>query len=189
MMTATNSDRTRFFIALLPPQLVQEEANSLIRELSDRYRTRTAKAPPHITIQAPFLWDPANIADLTTSLHAFTQTQPAIPVGLQGFGAFPPRVLFINVLKTPELLKLQTALLLHLEQTLDIVDPVAKRRPFAPHLTLASRNLTRQTFQQARADLELRSFEFQFVSDRLTLLIHDGQRWQIHSEYACTSKQ
>lgn len=183
-MVSADPSCTRFFIALIPPKAIQIYAQNLIHELNDRYHTRTSKAPPHITLQAPFLWNPDQISELDTSLRRFTQGQSAIPVSLQGFGSFPPRVLFINVLKTPELLGLQARLLVHLEQTLEIVDPVAKRRPFSPHLTIASRNLTRQTFRQAWSELQDRSVQFEFVGDRLSLLIHDGHQWQIHHEYA-----
>jgi 2'-5' RNA ligase len=92
-------------------------------------------------------------------------------------------VLYINVVRTPELLRLQAALRDYLEAELGIVDPKAKQRPFAPHLTVASRNLTGATFRQAWAELQPRSFEFQFVAEQLTLLIYRGQRWQVQGEF------
>jgi 2'-5' RNA ligase len=184
-MSATSDDRpfTRFFIALLPPAPVQAYATDVIRELSDRYRSRTAKAPPHITLQPPFLWRLESVTDLETCLSAFAQSQPAIPITLSGFGAFAPRVLYINVLKSSELLSVQANLMAQLEETLGIVDSQSKRRSFSPHMTVASRNLTRQTFQQAWTDLQPRPVQFEFVSDRLTLLLHDGQCWQIRAEF------
>ncbi|MBE9181842.1 2'-5' RNA ligase family protein [Oculatella sp. LEGE 06141] len=184
-MTSENLDQAhpRFFIALLPPQAIQEYADGVIQELSDRYHTRTAKAPPHVTLQPPFRWSLEAIATLEDCLYRFATEQMAVPITLAGFGAFAPRVLYINVLKTTELLTLQASLMLRLEQTLAIVDPVAKRRPFAPHMTVASRNLTRSIFKQAWTELQQRRIEFQFVGDRLTLLIHDGHRWHIRSEF------
>ncbi len=182
MADLSGSSQSRFFIALIPPIAVQDYANVLIQELSARYSTRTANAPPHVTLQAPFLWQLTAAAELESCLQAFAKTVAPVPVKLVGFGAFAPRVLYINVLKTPELLMLQSKLLMHLEQQLQIIDPVAKSRPFTPHLTLASRKLTRQTFRQAWEELQLRSVEFEFVGDRLTLLLHNGQQWQVQSE-------
>lgn len=174
---------SRFFVALIPSVEVQEYANQVIRELGDRYRTRTSKAPPHITLQPPFLWQPETVADLENCLKRVAQEHPPVPLMLSGFGAFAPRVLYMNVLKTPELLTLQTHLMARLEAQLGIVDPVSKRRPFSPHLTVASRNLTRRTFNQAWAELSQQPVAFECVVDRLTLLIHNGQRWQIQSEF------
>lgn len=175
--------QTRFFVALLPPIEIQTYAEDVIQELGQHYRTRTAKAPPHITLQPPFLWANASVSLLEATLAQFASEQTVVPIQLSGFGAFAPRVLYMNVLRTPELLEQQAALMNKLEIELGIVDPVSKKRPFAPHLTVASRNLTRQTFRAAWAELQSRSVEFQFVAERLTLLSHDGQRWQIRAEF------
>lgn len=172
----------RFFVALLPPAHVQDYAIDVIRELGDRYRTRTSKAPPHITLKPPFDWPLATAPALKQQLQDFAQTQAAAPIRLSGFGAFAPRVLYVNVAKTPTLLMLQANLLAHLETSLGIVDPQSKRRPFAPHLTVASRNLTRQTFTLAWADLQQRPVEFEFTVQTLTLLIHQGRQWDIHAD-------
>ena len=207
MTLATAPDEVRFFIALIPPVEVQDYANSVIRELSDRYHTRTSPSPPHITLQAPFLWQMAHLSRLETCLDQFTrqsaqrqspqsqsaqsqsaqsqsaQSQPAVPIVLSGFDNFAPRVLYINVLKTPELMMLQARLMAHLETHLGIVDPIAQHRPFSPHMTVASRHLTPATFQQAWSELQLRPVEFEWVSDRFALLLHDGQRWQVRSQF------
>ncbi|HEY9647026.1 MAG TPA: 2'-5' RNA ligase family protein [Chroococcidiopsis sp.] len=195
--------KPRFFVALLPPAAIADYANGVIRELGDRFQTRTAKAPPHVTLQPPFVWPMAQVADLERCLGAFAGSQAAVPVCLSGFGAFAPRVLYINVLKTPALMALQAELSAELEQTLGIVDAKGKQRGFSPHMTVASRNLTPQVFKQAWPLLQARSpdpslnpspdpspnpslehsLEEQFMGDRLTLLIHDGQQWQIQSEF------
>ncbi|NJO41138.1 MAG: 2'-5' RNA ligase family protein [Cyanobacteria bacterium CRU_2_1] len=184
-MSTGEKPSVRFFIALMPPDEIQDYANQAIEALSDRYHTRTAKAPPHITLQPPFLWQPDATQQLEMRVNEFARRQAIVPVTLSGFGAFAPRVLYINVLKTPELLTLQANLMNYLEETLGIVDPTTKQRGFSPHLTIASRNLTRQTFKQAWADLQTRHVEFEYVSDRLTLLIYDGHCWHIQSEFPC----
>lgn len=185
MPAVSVSSTSRFFIALIPPVTIQEYANTVIQELGDRYHTGTSKAPPHITLQPPFFWHPETVSELEMCLRTFVQTQSTVPVALSGFGAFAPRVLYINVLKTPELLMLQANLKTRLEENFGIGELGSKRRSFSPHLTVASRNLTRQSFKQAWAELQERQVEFEFVGDRLTLLIHDGQRWQIQTEFPC----
>lgn len=178
----------RFFVALLPPQAIQAYATEVIQALRDRYHTDTAKAPPHITLQPPFQWLLTRMADLEGCLAQVAHQSSPVPMVLSGFGAFAPRVLYINVLNTPELLALQSTLMTTLERVLAISDARSKQRPFTPHLTIASRNVTRQTFKQAWDDLQQRSVEssveWTFVSDRLTLLMHDGHRWHIHSEFS-----
>jgi 2'-5' RNA ligase len=72
---------------------------------------------------------------------------------------------------------------------LGIVDAKAKQRGFSPHLTVASLNLTRETFRQAWSELWQQSVEFSFVGDRLTLLIYNGQNWDIRAEFSLISSQ
>jgi 2'-5' RNA ligase len=183
MLEQDEGAKSQFFVALVPPQEIQDYANGVISELGDRYRTRTSKAPPHVTLQPPFEYALAQVDQLERYLANFAVRRSPIPVMLSGFGAFSPRVLYINVFQTTELLLTQAELMAELERSLQIIDPKSKNRSFSPHLTVASRNLTRQSFKQAWADLQPRRVEFEFVGDRLTLLIHDGQRWQIRSEF------
>lgn len=182
MSPLVRSAEYRFFIALLLPPSVQDAARDVIEQLSDRYHTRTARVVPHITLQPPFLWKLEQRDRLYRVLSDFAPNHPPVPIRLSGFAAFAPRVLYIHVEKTAGLMQLQAALMQHL-QDLAIEDSIAKKRGFTPHVTVASRNLTRQTFEAARLELQETSFEEQFTCDRLTLLIYKNNRWHIDREY------
>lgn len=171
-------------MALLPPQDVQDYATEIKEYFAQTYKSRHAlKSPPHITIQAPFKWQMENGPVLEQGLTAFAQTRTPVPITLKGFGAFVPHVIYINVLKTPELLAVQQELMAYLEASFKIVDSVAKTRPFSPHLTVAFKDLTRQNFRAAWPEFEQRELNFEFTVSQLTLLIHDGKRWIIHAEF------
>lgn len=174
----------RFFIALLPPQEVQDYANGIKHIFAERYHSRAAlKSPPHITLQPPFDWAADNLSTLTNTLNKFAAQQAPVPVTLSGFGAFIPRVVYIHVIKTPALLELQATLMAHLETVLKIVDPVSKTRPFAPHLTVGFRDLTKQNFRAAWAEFQHQPLHFEFTVFHLTLLIHDGKRWNVCQQF------
>ncbi len=173
----------RFFIAVIPPPPIMSDANSVIQELSDRHQTRTTNAPPHVTLQPPFEWPMEQVPQLEATLALFASTQTAVPIALEGFGAFAPRVLYIHVVRSPALLQLQATLMQQLETDLGIVDAASKTRPFAPHITVASRQMTPAVFQRAWAELEARSMQAEFLGDRLTLLIHSGQQWVVQADY------
>jgi 2'-5' RNA ligase len=85
--------------------------------------------------------------------------------------------------KSPELLTLQANLMAYVESKLEIVDKVSKTRPFAPHMTVAFRDLTKQNFKAAWPEFEKRQLYFEFTAEKLTLLLHDGKRWNIKSEF------
>ncbi|WP_445626465.1 2'-5' RNA ligase family protein [Nostoc sp. DSM 114167] len=179
---------SRFFIALLPPQDIQDYANKIKQYFADRYASSgTLKSPPHITLQPPFEWADANLPLLEASLKEFASGQQPVAITLKGFDAFVPRVIYINVVRSQELLTLQADLMAYTESNLRIVDRVSKTRPFAPHLTVAFRDLTKQNFKAAWPEFENRQLHFEFTADKLTLLLHDGKRWNIKREFAFLS--
>ena len=156
---------SRFFIALLPPQHIQDYANQVKQHFADNYASRAAqKSPPHITLQPPFEWVSGNIGLLEECLGDFARGRKFVPITLKGFAAFTPRVIYINVLKTPDLLTLQADLMAHVKVHLGISDPVSQTRPFVPHLTVAFRDLTKPNFKAAWLEFEQRQVDFDFVA-------------------------
>jgi len=177
----------RFFIALVPPPEIQAEANAIKQYFSDRYQSRAAhRSPPHITLQAPFEWPLAALPELTTALAQFASQQPGVSVVLNGFAAFPPRVIYIDVHPAPPLLLLQAQLTEYLHQTLALSSS-RPSRAFVPHLTVAFRDLTKANFAAAWAEFRDRPLNYTFTAEALTLLQHDGQRWLIAAAYPLLS--
>ncbi|MGE5658852.1 MAG: 2'-5' RNA ligase family protein [Actinomycetota bacterium] len=179
-----NASKRLFFIALLPPQEIQASITEIKQHFAEHYASRHAlKSPPHITLQPPFEWLPEELPRLEEWLANFTTPRSPFSITLSGFAAFPPRVIYVNVIKTPELLAIHQALMAGLEANLGIIDPASKTRPFSPHMTVAFRDLTRKNFQAAWPKFEQRSLDFEFTASQLTLLIHDNSRWNIKAEF------
>ncbi|MDJ1173202.1 2'-5' RNA ligase family protein [Roseofilum capinflatum] len=178
----------RFFVALVVPSGLQEQVEQIKQEFGDRYQSRKAfNAPAHITLQPPFEWEPDNIQQVEESLAEFVGYHSPIPIQLDGFAAFPPRVIYVHVVKTPELMALQPALIEHLQTTLpEIQRP--HHRAFTPHVTVAFRDLTPKNFRLAWPQFEHRPFQGTFTASSLTLLHHNGQRWQSCAEFPFTAK-
>jgi 2'-5' RNA ligase len=180
-----NSTQSLFFIALLPPQEVQEVAHQIKQHFSQVYNSHAAlKSPPHITLQAPFKWQTEQIANVIQILQDFTKLQTAIPITLSGFAAFKPRVIYIRVYQTEALLTIQKDLMNELAYKLNIVDLVGKTRPFSPHLTVASKDLSRENFYKAWPEFADRELFFEFIVPQLTLLKHNGKAWEIFQEFS-----
>lgn len=174
-----------FFIALLPPNEVQQFANRIKRHFAEVYQSRAAlKSPPHITLQPPFPWLPEDLPILEKRLAQFTLDKSSIPIILDGFAAFKPRVIYINVIKTPELLLVQKELLAGLESFLKIVDRASQNRSFTPHLTVGFRDLSEANFDLAWQEFAEQKLIFEFTVSQLTLLAHNGKFWQIQREFA-----
>ena len=172
------------FVALVPPENIQNQVTEIKEYFSRHYNSSHAlKSVPHITLQPPFKWPTENLTLLQESLEAFTQHCSAFPITLSGFAAFVPRVIYINVVKTPELLKIQQDLIGFTETTLGIVHPPSKIRPFSPHVTVAFRDLTKQNFRAAWVEFREKTLDLEFRASQLTLLIHNGKRWDLCNEF------
>lgn len=187
-IVAMNSRINRFFVALVVPSGLQEEIEQIKQEFGDRYESRKAfNAPAHITLQPPFEWELGQIQEVEESLAEFAGYHSPIPIQLDGFAAFSPKVIYIHVVKTPQLMALQPALIEHIQTTL----PGIKRphhRPFTPHVTVAFRDLTPKNFHQAWPVFEHRPFQGAFTASSLTLLHHSGQRWLSLAEFSLTGE-
>lgn len=176
------SEKRRFFIALLPPTAVQEKANEIKAVMRDEYQSKAAfRSPPHITLHAPFNWSIDRLDKLRESLMQFAASQSSVPVTLDGFGAFKPHVIYINVVKSEGLMMLQPQLLTVMEERIGLVSKSDRNRAFVPHLTVAFRDLKPAMFRKAWSAFQYREIHFDFMVNELTLLIHEGSSWKIES--------
>lgn len=170
----------RYFIALLPPAPLAAAIVARQQQMADLYQSRKAlNSPPHLTLQPPFTRPAAEQESLVVSLAAFARGRSPFPVQLDGFGAFPPRVIFLQPLPSLALLELHRDLQAHCAQTWDLPP---SPRPFRPHITLAFRDLTPTAFQRAWSDLAERPLTAEWLATALALLRHDGQRWQVAAQ-------
>ena len=173
-----------FFIALLPPKNVQVYANQIKQHFASVYKSKAAlKSPPHITLQPPFNWDINNLTTLEQVLQKFAQSQGHIPLKLDGFSSFPPRVIYIDVEKNIELLNLQKNLVNYLESSLKIIDKRNKNRDFNPHLTVGFKDLSKTNFYKAWEEFKDKKVNFNFTVNKLTLLLHNQGKWEIKKDF------
>lgn len=176
--------KTRYFLALIPPPAIQSEATALKQYFSQHYRSQAAlKSPPHITLQAPFEWVKADRDRLIKTLAQFRSTISEVPVELSGFGAFPPRVIYLAVNHTPALMQLQATLSQYIARELQIIDQRARDRPFQPHLTVAFRDLKPAAFRKAWSEFEHKPAAYIFIATSFTLLRHTGRKWIVDQAF------
>ena len=181
--------KQRFFIALVPPPDIQQHITEIKLYFAEHYNSRGAlNSPPHITLQPPFEWLAADVPKLEQSLKEFSANRLPIPVTLSGFAAFAPRVIYVDAVKSPALLEIHKDLMSYLEANLGIVDRVSQSRPFVPHMTVAFRDLSKENFQTAWLEFSGRSLHFEFTASALTLLLHDGSRWNISNQFPLSAE-
>jgi 2'-5' RNA ligase len=176
--------QSNFFIAILPPSPVYEEAQELKLYFREQYKSKASlNSPPHITLHMPFRWKEKKEEDLIGSLEKFTLHFSPFSLSLKNFSCFSPKVIFIDVTTNPSLNELQKELHKFCKRELNVFNADYKEQAFYPHLTLAFRDLKKPAFQKAWDEFKDKNFKADFVVEKITLLKHTGRVWRPFKDF------
>lgn len=171
-----------FFIALLPPEDIQEEVTAFKQYVAAHFNSKHAlRSPPHITLIPPFRWLSSERSKLIQFLEDFHFSTSSFELILQGFDCFAPRVIFVDVRPEALLEQLQEALKTAIASQLGIEN----RGPFGfhPHMTIAFRDLHQNLFPKAWQYFSEQSYHSTFSVQNLTLLRHQQKGWQVEGSF------
>ena len=173
-----------YFIAIVPPSPVYEQANELKVHFSDQYHSKASlNSPPHITLHMPFQWKEKKEAELKEALSLFSKQQTAFNLRLKNFSCFSPKVIFIDVDTNQDLKNLHGNLRRVCKRELNLFNADYKEQPFYPHLTLAFRDLKKPAFHKAWEEFKDKEFNANFSVDKIMLLKHTGKIWQVYEAF------
>ena len=177
--------KNRYFIAIVLPSPFIEQATELKNYFKDHFKSKASlNSPPHITLHMPFEWRNDRENDLIGLLENFSFTLSPAEVRFENFGCFEPRVIFINVFHSKELNDLQHRLRQFCKRELGLFNADYKDLSFHPHVTLAFRDLRKPEFAKAWDEFRDKKFNGKFLANRLCLLKHENDRWDVYREFA-----
>ncbi|HEX5172506.1 MAG TPA: 2'-5' RNA ligase family protein [Cyclobacteriaceae bacterium] len=183
-MARKEGHQSNYFIAIVPPSPVYEQAQNLKLHFRDNYQSKASlNSPPHITLHMPFRWKEKKEDDLINTLSDFTADFSSFSICLKNFSCFSPKVIFIDIETSPRLNELQTQLHKFCKRELNIFNADYKEQPFYPHITLAFRDLKKPAFHKAWEEFKDKDFRADFLVEQITLLKHTGKVWQIFKEF------
>ena len=165
-----------YLLAALPPEEIDIQVSEWKTFMLDHYGCRVAmKSPAHITLIPPFNLADERVENLKELLEKIASAYHAFGVELSNFSAFPPRVIYVDVIPNKNL----EALKHQLEDALSGAEyPIKKEeRSFHPHVTIANRDLKKQDFPKAWNHFKTIEYHKRFTVKAITLLKHNGQRW------------
>ena len=162
-----------YFVALVAPPGINEDVLKWKNFFRERYECMVAlKSPAHITLIPPFWMKEELEDDLISSLEEFSIAKDKFPVELKNFDAFKPTVIYVDVLKNEPLGDLHNSInnfILNQNKY-----PVIKdERPFHPHITLATRDLHKKAFHEAREIFSKKKYEASWIVNGISLLRHN----------------
>lgn len=174
----------QYFIAFIPPSPVYEDALKLKTYFAEQYNSKAAlNSPPHITLHMPFWWKQEKEDRLIEHLRGFAKNYQPIKLCLDNFSSFPPRVIYINVINNEALDLFQKDLMRFCKVAFNLFNANYQERPYHPHLTLAFRDLKKTSYKEAWEEFGTKEYKAEFIADKLSLLRHDGKRWNVFRDF------
>ena len=168
-----------YFIALVAPGAINTRILEWKHLMQERFKCSAAlRSPAHITLIPPFWMNPLMEKELTETLDFFSANQKSFSLRLKNFSCFKPRVIFAvpeKNMKLEDLQKNTEDYLLSLHKF-----PVkAQNRAFFPHVTIATRDLHKKTFQEAWIIFENKKYEAEWDVKNISLLKHNKKNWDV----------
>ncbi len=171
--------RNRYFVALVPPAPIRDAIHQYKLRMQDAFGSHAAlRSPPHLTLHMPFEWRSDKEGNLVQSIAGLARTLSPVNVSLHGFGSFPPRVIFVHVDASPELMALQKSVRRHCRTHLGLLHSDYQDLPFHPHITVGFRDLKKEAFIKAWTEFQALPFDHTFSATSLCLLRHNGSVWE-----------
>ncbi|MEQ9064492.1 MAG: 2'-5' RNA ligase family protein [Vicingaceae bacterium] len=164
-----------YFVAIALPSPTKEEITGLKEGFIKKYGIRHAlKSPPHITLHMPMRVEADREVELIKKVKNACRKLTKGKFQLRGISSFPPRTVFIDVLKSD-----------WLENTRMVIQRAMQEGGFGklddhfhPHVTLMTRDVNRETYARAFQDLKDLIFDDEVPGNEITLFKHDGKQWK-----------
>ena len=175
-------------IAILLPKDISDAVKREQQYIADHWGPSHAlRTPPHITIIPPLAVNANSFnAIKRIGVEIASQCKP-FTIRLHGFGAFKPRVVYINPIIPPDMQQLhrgwRDAIEAEMPQLLDRYPD----RPYHPHLTLAHRDVYPDQFQSIWRHYHDKPFDTSFEVSSCWILHHGRNGWEPEIEFAFTS--
>lgn len=178
-----SSEKLLYFIALIPYDELRREIRAIKERMKSLYGAGHAlKSPAHITLQMPFKRSFADEAGISETLERFALQEHPFRIDLEGYGSFPPRVIYIRVSNPEPVRSLHTRLRELLVDSLGF-EQHEVMEDLQPHITVATRDLSKTAFREAWPALQEEEFTGGFRAESIFLLKHNGHYWDILREF------
>lgn len=168
-----------YFIALVAPKEINDDMLKWKQFMKERFECAVAlRSPAHITLIPPFWMDEHLEQDIEKAMHSFSKHQDPFDIRLENFGAFKPRVIYVDVVLSAKLTDLHAQFQEHMMET-GLFPINMDPRPYHPHVTIATRDLNKKAFNEAWNIFQEKKYEASWVTRGISLLRHDQKKWEV----------
>lgn len=181
-------DENLYFIALIPYDDVADAVTGFKNDFAENYSSSKAlRSMPHITLKAPFKLAKREHKQLQEWFKGIRPMVESFMVELEDFGSFPNKdnpVIYVKPVMTPNLERLQKAILNSFEHAYPQITIPYTERAFHPHMTIAYRDLTPDQYARAIDVYQHKKYSAFFRADKFCLLQHNGKQWNVILEHS-----
>lgn len=166
-----------YYVAVVLPEELDTKIKVFKIRMLEKHGCRVGlKSPAHITIVPPFWKDKQLEQEIVSVLENISEAHEQFTIATNNFAAFKPRTIFIDVKPNDALNALKkTAENLFVER----FQLKKEDRLFKPHITIATRDLTKHAFQEEWPYFQKQTFKKTFTAEGLSLLKHNGANWDV----------
>lgn len=177
-------DERLYFIALIPEGEVYTDVMNWKQHFEKEYHSKASlNSDPHITLHMPFRWRDKKRDALFNCLETLATNNAPFDLKVEGFAAFPPRTIYLDVEEKREILELQHQVKESFRRDLKLLNANYKDHAFKPHITLAYKDLRKNEFQRAWAEFGNKEYRSSFEVKHISLLKHNSKRWEIDKRF------
>ena len=168
-----------YYIAIVAPEEINQQVLKWKTYFKDHFECTVAlKSPAHITLIPPFWMKEESENDLVDTIKDFSITKNKFEITLKEFSAFKPKVIFVDIVKNETLIDLYQSFtdFIYSENKFQIKKDDL---PFHPHVTLATRDLYKKSFQEAWEIFSKKKYEALWMVSGISLLRHNKKNWDV----------
>lgn len=170
-----------YFIAILLPEPVSSDVTAFKKDFAKHYNSsRALRVMPHITLKAPFKLDDDEHTSLVSWFNTLSVTISVFQAELKNFGFFENGrnpVIFVKPALSVPLQELQQYIADSFYKAFPGLPVALSEKDFHPHITIAYRDLEKDSFKKAWKKYEHLSYKAAFKVTDFHLLQHNGRQW------------
>jgi 2'-5' RNA ligase len=171
--------KSLYFVAIIPPAEINTEIHAFKERIAEKYNSKSAlKTAVHITLFPPLELPEDVEKNFISILDQIASRHHSFDIHLNGFGSFPPRVIFVKPEKELRMNILSREIV---DNFIHHISPAMELRTFKfkAHMTIGYRDLDPSVFPAAWGEFKNKKYERSFPATEICLLKHDTKKWNI----------
>ena len=168
-----------YFIAIVLPKDLDEKVLKYKNLMFEKYNCKVGlKSPAHITLVPPFWMNEEKQERLIADINSLSNQVKPFLISTNNFSAFKPKTIFISTAPNDQLSQVKMATDECFKNN-SFYNIKTETRPFHPHITIATRDLYKKSFQEIWPWFAEKKFEEQWTAEGISVLKHNKKNWDV----------